>query len=106
MAERVALDLTKDPARFDLGAGVLHTEPQTVFFVRKDGVADTLGLESGDRVLSADGKALGSVWELQKLVAVSAGKKIDIEVERKGKKKVRKVKVPDRLPEIAAGSRH
>ena len=105
MAERAALALTKDPAGFDLGAGVLHAEPQKVFLVRKDSVADSLGLESGDRVLSAGGKALGSVWDLQQLLAASTGKKIDIEVERKGKKKVRSVKVPEKLPGPAAGGR-
>ena len=105
MAERVALDLTKDPARFDFGAGVLHSEPQKLFLVRKDSVADGLGLESGDRVVSADGKTLGSVWELQQALAASAGKKMTIEVERKGKKKSRAVKVPERLPAPGAAGR-
>jgi hypothetical protein len=105
VAARVGLGLSADPAGFDFGAGVLHSDPQKVLFVRKDGVADDLGLESGDRVLSADGKTVASIWELQKLLVASTGKKIDIEVERKGKKKIRKAKVPERLPELAVGGR-
>jgi hypothetical protein len=105
LAERVALDLAKDPAGFDFGVGVLHSEPQKLFLVRKDGIADSLGFESGDRILSADGKTLGSVWELQQFLVSSTGRKVDIEVEHKGKKKVRKVKVPDKLAGPAKGNR-
>jgi hypothetical protein len=105
MPERVSLELANDPGGFDFGAGVLHSEPQKLFLVRKDSIADGLGLESGDRVVSADGKPLGSVWELQQVLAASTGKKVAIEVEHKGKKRSRTVKVPERLPALGAAGR-
>jgi hypothetical protein len=101
LSERARLGLAKDPSGLDLDVGVLSGEPQVLFVVRKDGLADKLGFESGDRIVSAGGQALSSVWELQQTLAANAGKKVEVEVERKGKTKKRKISAPESRP--AAG---
>lgn len=92
--ERARLGLLKDSSGLDLGVGVLSAEPATLFLVRKDGLGDKLGFESGDRILSVGGRTVASVWELQQALVASAGQKIEVVVERKGKEKKRKISVP------------
>jgi hypothetical protein len=101
--ERVRLGLAKDAAGFDLGVGVLHSETNKLLLVRKGGLAGKLGFEAGDQIASVDGKAVKSIWEFQQLLLASAGQRIEVEVERQGKKRVRKIRVPDQLAPPAAG---
>jgi hypothetical protein len=101
--ERARLGLAKDAAGFDLGVGVLHSDTSRLLLVRKGGLAGKLGFEAGDQIASVDGKAVKSIWEFQQLLLASAGQRLEVEVERQGKKRVRKIRVPDQLAPPAAG---
>jgi hypothetical protein len=61
--------------------------------VDKGGVADTLGLKPGDRVLSVDGKPVKSGWDLKLALRAAAGQAVTMEVEREGKRETKKATV-------------
>jgi putative serine protease PepD len=65
--------------------------------VDKGGVADALGLKPGDRVLSVDGKPVKSGWDLKVALRASAGKPVQLELERESKRETKKGTVPAAL---------
>jgi membrane-associated protease RseP (regulator of RpoE activity) len=105
LEERVQRGLAQDPAGFDLGARALDRDPKTVLVVREDSLAEQLGLEPGDRLVSVDGAALASLWELKKVLAARTGARIELVTERKDKSRRRKIKVPDVLGQAADSQR-
>jgi hypothetical protein len=91
--EQARLGLAKPSAGFDLGAQALSSEPNFLVLVRKDGLADALGFKAGDRLYSVK-----SLWELKLQMVQYAGKRLNVEVERKGKREIREIRVPPSFP--------
>jgi len=67
-----------DPAR--------PTLPAVIGEVVADGVADRAGLQPGDRILAADGAAVGSWAEWVRVIRAHPGDSIPLEVERDGQR--------------------
>ena len=90
-ARRVTLDL----ARFDtkdlesdfmqkLGLALLRPKPTIREVADASGPAARAGLRRGDRVVAIDGKAIDDVDALQRIVGASAGKSLQLAIERDG----------------------
>lgn len=94
LEEQARLGLLQHAAAFDLGAEALYAEPQRIVSVTRKGLADQLGLRNGDRLFS-----LKSLWDLKVELAQNAGKRLDVEIERKGQREVQAVRVPTSFPE-------
>jgi hypothetical protein len=89
--------LPADAQDFALGAPYDGDTPPRLGAVEKGSPADALGLRAGDRVLSVDGRAVSSGWELKRLLRAAAGRPVQLEVEREGKREKRKATVPAAL---------
>jgi hypothetical protein len=94
LEEQARLGLLQHAAAFDLGAEALYADPQRIVSVTKKGLADQLGLRNGDRLFS-----LKSLWDLKVELAQNAGKRLDVEIERKGQREVQALRVPTSFPE-------
>lgn len=90
--------LGADAQDFSLGADYDGDAPPRLGAVEKGGLAEALGLRPGDRVVSVEGQAVGSAWELKRLLRGLAGRTAQLEVEREGKREKRKGAVPLALP--------
>ena len=66
--------------------------------VVKNGVADKMGFRTGDRLVSLNGQAVASVWELKLALRANAGQGVRVLFEREGKQQDRELKVPASLP--------
>lgn len=71
---------------FLLGGNLVVDETSMKVNVHKDGPAWVAGMRDGDRVVSLDGNSVNDWAQLKSLVSARAGKKIDLEVEREGKR--------------------
>lgn len=71
---------------FMLGGNLVVDETSMKVNVHKDGPAYVAGVRDGDRVLSLDGNTVTDWSQLKNLVSERTGKKIDLEIEREGKK--------------------
>lgn len=71
---------------FLLGGNLVVDETSMKVNVHKDGPAWVAGMRDGDRVVSLDGNSVNDWAQLKSLVSARAGKKIDLEVERDGKR--------------------
>ena len=65
--------------------GKQETAPR-VDAVRPDSAAAAAGFKPGDLVLSIDGRAIQTFSDMQRIVAASAGRSLQFEVERDGKR--------------------
>ena len=72
--------------------------PAVIGRVADDGAAARAGMQSGDRVLSIDGKAITHWGELVQAVRVAAGRSLPFELERGGVRMALEV-VPDAVDE-------
>jgi membrane-associated protease RseP (regulator of RpoE activity) len=90
--------LPADPQDFRLGADYDGDRPPRLGALARGGLAESLGLRPGDRVLSVDGRALQNAWDLKLALRAAAGRTAQLEVEREGKRDTRKVAVPATLP--------
>lgn len=95
---RPELGLPGDPRDFRFGAGNYQGTPNVLAAVVKNGVADKLGLRTGDRLVSVNGQNVASVWDLKVALRANAGKSVRLVFEREGKEENREVKVPASLP--------
>jgi hypothetical protein len=91
--EQARRGLAKQPAGFNLGAQALYSDPTYVVLVAKDGLADQMGLKPGDKL-----RSVKSVWELKLQMLQYVGKKLNVEIERKGKSEIRELRVPSSFP--------
>jgi hypothetical protein len=87
-----------DPKDFRLGADYCQSVPLMLAVVESGGLADTMGFEPGDQLVSAAGKPLTSMWELKLVMRENLGRKIQVAFTRKGKSKTVDFKVPAQLP--------
>jgi hypothetical protein len=94
---RPELGLPGDPRDFRLGATNYQGTPNVLAAVVKNGLADKLGFRTGDRLVSANGQAVASVWELKLALRAGAGKTLRVLFEREGKEQDRELKVPASL---------
>jgi C-terminal processing protease CtpA/Prc len=94
---QVALGLATDPREFNLGAEYYQSTPNVIAVVVKGGLADDLGFKAGDRLVSASGQPVKSVWDLKLALRANAGKTVQVVLERQGKQQQRDVKVPAQL---------
>jgi hypothetical protein len=89
---RVRIGLPPDSRDVKLGADYAQSVPQMFAVIDKGGPADSMGFKPGDRVVSADGRPLSSIWDL-KLVLRQAGR-ASVVYERNGKQEKKDVKGP------------
>nr|WP_319388463.1 Do family serine endopeptidase [uncultured Cohaesibacter sp.] len=76
------------------GLGVSEVRGALVTWVNPEGPAFEAGLKSGDVILSYDGKQIGQVKDLTRMVAeTNAGRTVTLEVARKGQIMTRSVTV-------------
>jgi regulator of sigma E protease len=62
----------------------VRTTPPVIDVVLPGQAAEKAGFEAGDRVVSINGSEVGSLDEVMRIVATSAGLALDVEVERGG----------------------
>jgi membrane-associated protease RseP (regulator of RpoE activity) len=89
--------LTADPQDFRLGAEYDGDTPPRLGAVAKGGLADSMGLRPGDRLLAVDGRPVQSVWAFKAALRGVAGRTAQIELEREGKRETKKAAVPATL---------
>jgi hypothetical protein len=94
---RARLGLGRDSQDFDLGAQSFDSAPQTLSVVAKDGLAEKMGFKTGDKLVSAGGRAVSSVAEFKQIVRANAGRKVKVTFERGGKQESKDVSVPSSL---------
>lgn len=93
------IDLDASGNKKDIGSiGIGPIDP-LVASIAPDSPAQAAGLELGDRILSVDGKAIGSIGEVQRYAASHADKPMMLSVERNGQ--ARDVPVTPRKSEEA-----
>ena len=95
---RPELGLPPDPRDFQLGAKSFQGTPNVLATVLKNGLADKAGLKAGDRLVSADGAVVASVWELKLAMRKAAGRKLRLLFERDGRQETKEISVPSTLP--------
>lgn len=95
---RARLGLGRDAQDFDLGAQAYDGAPQTLSVVMKGGLAEKMGFKTGDKVLSAGGRAIASIADFKQAVRANAGRKMSVTFERGGKQESKDVSVPSSLP--------
>jgi hypothetical protein len=105
LEERVRLGLEEHAAGLDLGAEALKADPRTILVVRKDSLGDDMGFEAGDRLIALDGQPLASLWDFKQKIAAQPGARLGVELERKGRTRTRKIKIPESLPEAGGPDR-
>jgi serine protease Do len=86
--------------------GLKDTKGALVGSVNEDGPADKAGIETGDVIVSFDGKAINEMSELPLIVASTpVGKNVKIDVIRKGEKKALDIKVGELKDDEETSSR-
>jgi hypothetical protein len=91
--EQARLGLSRQLAAFDLGAQALYVDPQRIVGVAKGGLADELGFKAGDRLVT-----LKSLWALKVDLVQYTGQRVDVEIERKGRREALTIRVPTSFP--------
>jgi hypothetical protein len=92
---RIALGLASGGGPpFDLGVDYYNFQPNLVVFVRAGGLADRAGMKGGDRLLTADGRSIGSVSDLQQLAISGVRRTVLVRVDRRGKQETLQLAVP------------
>jgi len=96
--KRPELGLPGDSRDFHLGVSSYQGSPNVLAVVVKGGLADKMGLKSGDRLVSVNGQNVASVWELKLAMRANAGKTVRVLFEREGKQQDKEMRVPSPLP--------
>jgi hypothetical protein len=96
------LGVEKRLAPFALGAVTTIEKPFYLLVLYGDTFGESLGLKAGDTIISAAGSkfdAEGSIEDFKAVIMNNLGKAIDVIVERDGKQKILKMKIPEDVPE-------
>lgn len=91
---RIALGLAQGAQAFDLGIDYYNFQPNLVVMVRSGGIADRAGMKGGDRLLTADGRSIGSISDLQQLATSGVRRTMLVRVDRRGKQETLQLAVP------------
>ena len=97
---RIGYFCENDP-RWALGIRSWTRSPLTVVTVKKGSIAEKIGLKASDDLQTAAGKTLANEVDLKIMLEENAGKEIVIEVERGGKVRKLRAKVPKDLAAAA-----
>jgi len=89
--------LAADAQDFRLGADYDGDTPPRLGAVVKGGLAEALGLRPGDRLMAVDGRPVQSGWAFKLALRAAAGRTVQLELEREGKRETRKASVPANL---------
>src|SRR5262245_17699667 len=95
---RNRLGLTNDPQDVQISADYYQSTPTLFAVVDKGGLAEKMGFKAGDRLVSAGGRGVNSIWDFKVQLRQNAGKKISVVYEREGKQENREISVPSSLP--------
>jgi hypothetical protein len=87
---RRRLGLAPDSRDVRLGVDYAQSVPQMFAVIDKGGPADSMGFKPGDRVISADGRPLGSIWDLK--LALRQSGRASVVYERNGKQEKKDVR--------------
>jgi hypothetical protein len=93
LGHRVALNLAQGQV-FDLGVDYYNFQPNLLVIVRQGGAADRAGMKNGDRLITADGRNVGSIWDLQELATSGERRTMLVRVDRRGKQETLMLAVP------------
>jgi S1-C subfamily serine protease len=87
-----------DETGFDLGAvAFTDFDDRYLVVVHKSGIAEKIGLRSGDRIVSIEGNAVADILSFKKELIRFAGSKVKIVVQRENRERSFGVKVPAKL---------
>ena len=87
-----------DGTGFHLGCGGFIGNSLGVLAAPKSGLADEIGIRSGDQLISCGDKKFASIVDFKRLVKANVGREIDVTVFRSGKQQQVKMKIPNQLP--------
>ena len=87
---RPRIGLPPDSRDIRLGVDYAQSFPQMFAVVDKGGAADSMGFKPGDRVISVDGRQVGSIWDLKQ--ALRQAGRASVVYERNGKQEKKDVK--------------
>ncbi|MDO9508462.1 MAG: trypsin-like peptidase domain-containing protein [Thermovirgaceae bacterium] len=96
-----SMGIEKRPSIFSLGVQTYARNPFALVMVYPDSVASTLGLQTGDLIVSAAGtkfESNGSIEDFKVIIQNNLGNAIDVLVERSGKKTDLKMAVLKEIP--------
>lgn len=88
-----------DSTGFMLGVATLSRNPLDFIIVLENSFAYELGFRSGDVIVSADGKRMGTIGEFKKNIKEFLGRNLKIVVERNGVRSEWDVHIPKEIPE-------
>lgn len=94
---RTQIGLPPDTRDVNIGADYYYSTPNMLAVVAKGGLADNWGFKAGDRILSANGKPVASIWDFKTSLRENAGGQMQVVYERAGKRETRDFKVPGQL---------
>ncbi len=98
---RYFLGLAERRSKLYLGAQVSSVKPY--YLINSGtGLADKLGLRSGDTIISAGGRefqATDDIEEFKLLIEANLGRVLEVVVDRKGKRKTLQSNIPAKMPE-------
>lgn len=92
------LKVADDGQDWNLGLAYMNVSPLLVATVTKGSFAEDAGFKPGDRLVSAGGQALASIWDLKLALRKGAGRQVEVVFDRQGKSQKKTVKVPAQLP--------
>ncbi len=96
------LGVEEQLAPFALGTVTTTGDPLRLLVLYHDSLGESLGLRTGDKVLSAGGAKFDvddSLEDLKALIMESLGRTIDLVVEREGEETNLKIDIPEEIPE-------
>lgn len=95
------LGIIEDKTNYRLGVFFLYKVPMWFRFVRKSGFAYSIGLRSGDTVISINEQKFSSFYDMKIFLKEHLGEKVQIIVMRDSKEKLLTPRLPKSLPKSA-----
>ena len=89
------------PTKLDLGVVSFPQSPLYIIATKKVSFAEKLGFWSGDKVISVAGRTFGpqdTLEDLKIIIMNNLGQQVEAVVERNGKEKILKLKIPREIP--------
>jgi C-terminal processing protease CtpA/Prc len=96
------LGIIESRAKWNSGIISFANDPLFIVILKNTSFAFKLGFRSGDRIVSLAGRLFGSgdtVEDVKSTIMDNLGKQVEAVVERAGKNKTLKLKIPARIPE-------